>query len=247
VKARTRLLLLAVGASAITSVAAGAPSMLRRVSTFKVERVEIRGTRYLAPYDALVQTGITRTSNVFDDYEPWRRRLLRHPLVLTARIERVLPSTIKVEITETEPIALVRTPDLTPVDARARALPIDPSTIDLDLPVLTRSAKPSAAGVFEDRATREAVAVLQVLRSKDLRLYSWISEIAPAADRGVLLRLREPVGATVLLAADTRALRLHELKVALADLSARGELQQLKSIDARFRDQIVVSLGRLSQ
>ncbi len=241
---RTRWLLLAGVACVATSAAAGAPKALRRMDAFNVQRVEIRGTRYLAPYDALVQSGITRTSNVFDEFEPWRDRLLRHPMVLAAEVERELPNTIRVSITEAEPVALVRTPALQPVDARARTLPVDPATIDLDLPVLTRSAKPNSKGYFKDRHTLDAIAVLNVLRHEDARLYSWISEAAPAGNHGLLLELRQPLGARALVASDPRALRLRELEVTLSDLSARGELSQLKRIDARFRDQIVVSLDQ---
>jgi hypothetical protein len=110
------------------------------------------------------------------------------------------------------------------------------------LPVLAFRSKKDAEGYFKDAETQRAAAMLNMLRAKDARLYTWISEIAPSADEGMLLRLRQPNGARVLVSANPRALRLRELEVALADLSARGELNQLKSIDARFRDQIVVSL-----
>lgn len=241
-RARTRWLLLACGAAAVTSVAAGAPTMLRRMASFKVQRVEIRGTKYLAPYDALVQSGITKTSNVFDEFEPWRARLLRHPMVLAANIERELPNTLKVSIVEAEPVALVRTPDLQPVDGRARSLPISPAEIDLDLPVLIRASRPDADGYFKDADTQRALMILDELRRKDQRLYNWVSEVAPFANSGMLLRLREPAGAQALVSNDARGLRLRELEVALADLSARGELNRLKNIDARFKDQIVVTL-----
>jgi hypothetical protein len=241
-KARTRWLLLACGACAVTSLAAGAPTVLRRMDSFRVDRVEISGTKYLAAYDALVQSGITRTSNVFEEFEPWRIRLLRHPMVLDASIERELPNIIRVTVTETEPVALVRTPDLQPVDARGRVLPIDPAAIDLDLPVLTRTTRPDARGYFQEPQTRAAIAVLSALRQHDEQLYGWISEAAPTSSEGMLLRLRQPLGARVLLSSDVHALHLHELEIALADLSARGELSRLKHIDARFRDQIVVSL-----
>lgn len=243
-RSRTRWLLLACGACAVTSVAAGAPAMLRRMDAFRVQRVEIRGTRYLPAYDALLQTGITRTSNIFDEFEMWHDRLLLHPMVLDAQIERELPNTIRVAITETEPIALVRTPELRPVDARARALPIDPSTIDLDLPVLMKTARPDSSGYFPDRTTRAAIAVLTTLRNRDARLFSWISEAGPAGEQGIMLRLRQPRSATALVSADPRALRLREIEVTLSDLSARGELSRLKRIDARFRDQIVISLDQ---
>jgi cell division protein FtsQ len=229
-------------AALLTSAAATAPELLRRLDSFGVERVEIRGTRYMAPYDALLQSGITKRSNVFDDFEPWRNRLLKHPMILDATIDRHLPGTVRVDITETEPVALARTPELRPVDARARALPIDPTTADLDVPLLSVESHPNAGGLFADAATGQVIAVLATLKQQDARLYSWVSEAGPLRDHGVRLELRTPLGAEALVASNTRALRLHELQLTLGDLAARGELSKLKRIDARFHDQIVVAL-----
>ena len=239
---RRKWLMMAIVAVVLTSSAAGAPSVLRRWSAFSVEHVEVRGTRYLGAYDALVQSGITRSSNVFDDFAPWRSKLLAHPMVLDAKIERHLPNTIRVAITETEPVALARTPELVPVDARARALPIDPAAVDLDVPLLSMQSRPNAAGVFADDATRHVIEILATLQRRDARLFSWVSEAGAMAD-GVRLRLRSPAGAEALVATNANALRLRELQIALADLAARGELSSLERIDARFHDQIVVKVG----
>lgn len=239
----TRWIAMALAAVVLTGGAAAAPAVLRRFDAFTVRNVEIRGTHYLAPYDALVQSGITRRSSVFDDFEPWRTRLLKHPMIIGAKVERRLPNTIRVTVTETEPTALARTPDLTPVDARAKALPIDPSTVAIDVPILTMSSQPNAAGVFADASTRQVIEVLAMLQRRDARLFSWVSEAGPMRDHGVRLELRSPAGAEALVAANPRALRLNELRVALADLAARGELSRLKRIDARFHDQIVVEIG----
>ncbi|MGQ0813334.1 MAG: cell division protein FtsQ/DivIB [Gemmatimonadota bacterium] len=237
-----RWLIIAAVAVLLTSTAAAAPTMLRRWDAFAVDRVEVRGTRYLAAYDALRKSGITTRSNVFDDFEPWRTRLLEHPMILDATIERRLPNIIRISITETEPVALARTPGLTPVDTRGHALPIDPATVDLDVPLLAMQSRPNSKGVFEDNATRDVVSVLATLQQRDARLFSWISEAGRLKD-GVRLTLRSPAGAEALVSANARALRLRELQVALADLAARGELMRLERIDARFHDQIVVVIA----
>lgn len=240
---RTRWIVLGVGAVMLTSAAASAPAVLRRFNAFTVQHVEIRGTRYLAPYDALVQSGITKRSSVFDDFAPWRARLLKHPMIVDARIERRLPNTIRVTITETDPTAMARTPDLTLVDARAKALPLDPSVVDVDVPILTMRSHPNALGEFADAPTRDVIGVLAALQQHDARLFSWVSQAGPMRDHGVRLELRSPAGAEALVSSNPRALRLNELQVALADLAARGELTSLKRIDARFHDQIVVLLA----
>lgn len=239
---RRRWLVLGALALLLTATAAGAPNVLRRWDAFAVEHVEVRGTRYLPAYDALLQSGITRESNVFDDFEPWRAKLLQHPLVLDAAIERHLPNTIRVAITESEPVVLARTPELVPVDARGRALPIDPSSVDLDVPLLGMEARPNAKGEFADPAARQVIDVLAVLQRRNTKLYSWVSEAGQMRD-GVRLELRSPAGAQALVSRNAQALRLNELQIALADLAVRGELSRLRTIDARFHDQIVVELG----
>lgn len=239
---RMRWAIFALSAIVLTSAAAGAPSVLRRLDSFNVDHVEIRGTHYMQPDVALRQSGITRKSNVFDDFEHWRTRLLKHPMILDAQIERRLPGTIRVAITETEPVALIRTPDLTAVDGRGKALPIDPASVDVDVPLLSMLAHPNANGDVVNADARQVISVLASLRQRDARLYSWVSEAGTASNKGVRLELRNPAGAEALVPDNPRALRLNELQVAFADLAARGELSRLKRIDARFHDQIVVAL-----
>lgn len=223
-----RWLMVGIGGVVLISTAAGAPAMLRRLDAFNVQRVEVHGTHYMSAYDAVVQSGVTRRSSLFEDFTPWRAKLIEHPLVLEAHIERRLPNTLQVTITETTPVALVRARDLRPVDARMKELPIDPANAALDLPLVTRATKP-------------VIAVLAMLQTRDARLFSWISEAAPAHDHGIRLELRNPAGAEILLPEHAQV-RTDELEVAIADLATRGELPRIKRIDARFHDQVVVSL-----
>ena len=204
---RARWIALGIGAIALTTMAAGAPRMLRRVDAFNVHRVEVRGTHFMPAEMAIAASGITKTSNVFEDYAPWRAKLLKHPLVMDAQIERSLPNTIRLTVKETTPVAFIRSPDLTAVDARFRKLPIDPTTVDLDLPLVTQ-------------ASRQIVDVLATLQQRDARLYSWISEASPARDHGVRLELRNPFGAEILTPSKGSELRVNEIEVAIADLAA---------------------------
>ncbi|MBI4408114.1 MAG: FtsQ-type POTRA domain-containing protein [Gemmatimonadetes bacterium] len=220
-----------------------APRLLRGFDAFHVTRVEVVGTRYLAPHDALGVSGITRHSSTFDDPQRWLRALRRHPLVQDARIRRRLPGTLVLEITEVQPVALIRTPELQPVDGQARALPIDPIESDLDLPLL-----PGVSDVGEDRRLtsrrhRELIAALERIRSFEPGVAAELSELEPLAGGGLRLRLRTPAHAEVLLPPQPEALGLQQLRLALADLSARNERAAVRRIDVRFHDQVVVSLA----
>jgi cell division septal protein FtsQ len=172
--------------------------------------------------------------------------LLDHPLVASASIERRLPDTLRLEIVETEAVALARMPELQPVDARGRLLPLSTAGTDIDLPILNVASRVSDAG-FVDAPAAALVRALDSLRAHQPELASWISEIEPVRGNAIRLRLRWPENAVVMLPAEPDALGLQQLGLAIAHLAATGEngateLDRLVRIDARYRDELVVSL-----
>jgi len=238
-------------------VAALAPFALRHwAAPFAVHRVEVIGGRHLSARAAVAVSGITKTSSLFDDPASWRAALLSHPLVTAVRVERRLPHTLVLHITETVPVAFARTPELRAIDARGRILPADHAAEDMDLPVLTFTSRVSADGRAVDRRTLRVVTFLDVVRRTEPGLLGWVSEAGVHAD-GVRLVVRSAADADVLVATPPAAERLRELHLTLADLAtprvitdkatgrsraATSELSRVRRIDVRFHDQIVVAL-----
>jgi hypothetical protein len=70
-----------------------------------------------------------------------------------------------------------------------------------------------------------------------------VSEVVPAADGAVRLLLREPPSAEVLLPAALDGKRLEQLRLTIQDLERRQEMADVRRIDVRFRDQVVVSFN----
>lgn len=238
---RSRVLAVFAVAALGTGLAAGAPQLLRGVDAFRIRRVEVRGTHFLAPHDALAQSGIDSTWNVFDDFEPARRALEDHPLIADVRIEPHVPGTVRIYIQEAEPIAFVATPELRPVDRSGRVLPVKPGLAPLDLPVVATRVSPADGRIVEPPVLA-LLSVLDGIQRQEPMLFDWISEAEPAPGTGIRLLLRSPERATALVSDDPQNLRLKELRIALADLAARGELDRLSRVDARWGGQIVVSL-----
>jgi cell division septal protein FtsQ len=235
-------IILVAGSTAVVTLVTMSPRLLRKVDFFRVKRVEVLGTRYLAPHTALEKSGITALSSVFDDPAPWKAALLEHPLVSSVAIERDLPGTLTVRIAEVEPVALARTPELRPVDARGRLLPIDPAAVDVDLPIL---GVVSGVGEDERLSNPKALALVEALERlghMEPGIVAQLSEIEPAEGGALRLRLREPARAELLLPADFAAAGLERLRLALADLDARRDMPRVRRIDGRYRDQVVVSL-----
>jgi hypothetical protein len=246
----------AAAGAAIVTAAALAPGLLRRAEMFRVLDVEVLGTYLLPAASAVQASGIADTSSVFDDSGVWRDALRGHPLVADARISRRLPGTIVLHIKEPEPLALVRTPALRPVDGTGRVLPVPPGTAELDLPVVAGDAAPDADGFVKDEAVLGVLDVLLRVRTAQPSLWPWISEAQPARGGDVRLTLRWPDDAELWLPAAPDAQRLEEVGLVLAELGSTrsgpdttdatmpAELGRLARIDARFHEQIVVTLGR---
>lgn len=240
---RLKWLLLALVVTSLAGAGVAAPNVLRNMESFTVKRVEVRGTRYLAPQEVLRQSGITAASSVFDNMSGWQRSLERHPLVNTARIERELPSTLRIYVTETDPVALVRAPELRPVRSDGRILPVDPADVDLDLPVVSADPQDVDDGRVRDPRIIDVTATLAAIREGQAALYGWISEAAPANDGGVRVTLRSPAGVRVFVPANPDARTLNELWLTLSDLAARQDFTRLAKIDARYRRQVVVAFS----
>jgi cell division septal protein FtsQ len=235
-------LLLSALLLALFGVADRAPLLLRDFDAFNVERVDVVGARHVAANEILGAAGITPQSNLFDDVEPWRQGLLSHPLIADVRIERRPGATLLLQVTEARPVALARASRLRAIDAEGTALPLDPATTGLDLPILGVAPEFGDGGRVEDPATLAALGALERIRQLDAELFAVISEVLPFDEAAVRLRLSSPARLDVLLATELGGESLKQLRLVLADVQSRGELGRLRHLDARFRDQVVVAL-----
>ncbi len=198
---------------------------LRQLAYFKVQRVEIEGARYVIPDQVVSRLRLDSTSSVWDAAGEYERRVAEHPGVRTVRITRRLPGTLVVSITEVPPVGLAPSGSgLAAFDSAGHPLPIDPTAVDVDLPVL---------------ATRDTTVLrlLGELRQRVPQLYARVDEVRRGPRREVVLRTD---GATVLAAPDADAARLADVLLVEADLARRGLRAQ--ELDLRYRDQVVARL-----
>ncbi|HEX6589617.1 MAG TPA: FtsQ-type POTRA domain-containing protein [Longimicrobiales bacterium] len=245
VDARTRgrrasWLLLGVALVTLMGGLSQSPRLLRRMDTFRVRQVEVRGTRWLAPDEVLAVSGLGEASSVFDSPDAWVASLEQHPMIASARVERRLPSTVRIVVTETQPVAFVRSSTLLPVSAEGRVLPIAPEAARLDLPILMRAAEVDAAG-YVDPAARAAVQALALVQAEEPALAAAVSEFDGGADLRLLLRLEQATVALLPIAPS--ATRLNEVRRTLDHLTTRGELPLTRVVDGRYEGQVVVSLN----
>lgn len=224
-------------AGAVTAVAVLAPPTLRHMDVFQVETVEVTGTRFLEPYIVIRAAGLDRPTSVFGDVDAWRAGVLTLPLVDDVRVGRRIPSTVHLEVREVEPVALVGAGRLRPVDATGRLIPLDPAGVVLDLPVVLGAEIRN--GRVASPAGASAIATLTALAVRAPDLADRISQVD--LEPGSLRIAFRDIALEAVLPSHPTHVQLLQLRVAHADLRGRGELERVRTIDVRFRDQVVVS------
>lgn len=205
---------------------------MRHMAFFRVHRVEIFGARYLAPSDILARLNVDTTASIWDPMSPLVSRIQTHPEVAKATIRRKLPGTLVVEIVERVPVALVSAPGgFRAYDDRGTALPVDPTRVPIDAPVLL------------DRD----VPLLKLLGAMRLQMPAMYQRVSGARRPGhgeIDLDLKSPVAAsqteTIRAADDLTLRRLADIEPVEQDL-AKKQLRA-SEIDLRYRDQVIARL-----
>jgi cell division protein FtsQ len=227
-----------IGAGVAVVIVVASPwwgrALLHRLDFFRVRRVEIDGARYVSPDEIVSRLRMDTAASLFDDVGPLEKRVRQHPSVREVRIERKLPGTLIVRITENLPVAFVQAASgLVAVDAMGRLLPVDPATADVDLPLL---------------AVRDTLSlrVLGEVREGAPALFARIGEVRRFPRGGsfyLLFRLTETptnLAHDVLAAGDVTVDRLSDIVPVEQDL-ARRKLRATE-LDLRFRDQVIARL-----
>jgi len=201
------------------------PLLMRRMDYFRVRRVEIVGARYVAPRDILAKLHVDTTASVWDPTSALEARVASHPEIQHVVVHRKLPGTLVIEVTEGVPVALVQSQGvLRAYDERGVALPIDPTRVDVDAPVLME----------------RDVALLRLLARIKRTMpafYARVSAVRRTGRDEILLELeKQPVRAMQDVSMD----RLAEIAPVEEDL-ARKQLRAAE-IDLRFRDQVIARL-----
>lgn len=201
------------------------PRVLAKLAFFRVRRVEIVGTQYVAPSDILHRLNVDTTHSVWDPAEALEARIGGHPEIRSVRVRRRLPGTLVVEIVENLPVALVPAPTgMRAYDERGVLLPLDPTRVAVDVPVL--AARDTAL-----------LRLLGEVRRESPMLFERISELRRLPRGDVWMKVAStPVLATATVTVD----RLRELEPVTQDL-ARRQLRPAE-LDLRFRDQVIARL-----
>jgi cell division protein FtsQ len=229
------LLLLQLSAGLLVTMSAlwAGYSRVMASERLRVMNVEVRGSRFLSEGEVRELLGPAVGENILNlDIESLKSRLRSSPWVADATVTRTLPDTLRVEVRERVPLALVELERLYLMDGDGALIDIyGPRTAAFDLPIVRglQRAEP------EDRRER-AIKAGALLRDLG-ELGAEISEVEVEKNGDLRVVLRG-AGEVVRMGAPPYRSRL------LTFLSLREELRvrcpRAEWFDLRFRDRIYV-------
>jgi cell division septal protein FtsQ len=217
----------------------GIRTAARSMAFFRVRSVEIRGVRYLQPNEILARLRVDTLMSVWDDLEPLRERVRHHPQITDVTITRRRPGTLVVTVQENQPVALIQTrTGLLPYDSVGRQLPIDPSRVNLDLPIVATNdpALLKLVGAIRYAAPDVFSRLEEVRRTGRDEILLTLSRRARASGDSAksqgMLRVRVPI--------DLSVERLTDIFPVENDLARRQA--HVDELDLRYRDQVIARL-----
>ena len=216
---------------------------LASAQIFRVVDVSVEGARYLTQAELIEAAQLPAGASVWDDLEPLPLRLSSHPMVGQVRVRRRLPGRLIFQVQEREPVALLPTPTLTPIDEEGRPLPISPAGRRMDLPLVQpRRDDPITGPELTPAQLHGLTSELARLGEFDPAVLASVSEVALDSWGDILLHFSEP-RVTLRYRAPLIPVRLNEGLRVLTDALERQPDRKLVSVDLRFADQVVVKFS----
>lgn len=199
------------------------------LSGFSIQSVTVTGRAQTRKDDLLAAVGVERGDPIFGfDTEAARQRVERLGWVRSATITRLLPDTIRIEVTERQPFALwQRGGELSIIDAEGQPITDEGVQDFAHLPFIVGFGAP-----------REAPALLNLMRAEEPQLLQRVRAFVRVSDRRWNLRLENGVDVKLPETGVEKALS----DLAVYDTKYKVLSRDIVSVDLRLPDRVSVEL-----
>jgi len=240
---RARLRRLVIGVLATMVITAGGGAGLHWLLTtprFGVASVEVRGVSRVPADQILAAAAIQRGTNIFKlDTIGVTGRVESLPEVRRADVVRELPNRVVISVEERRPFTLVHGGRLHWMDEEGRLLGASPEAVAPPMPVISGLSPEELTSMrtAPGPKARAAIGVIRALLRSGNGLTAEISEIDMSRREGPVLYTVD--GVEVRLGTEDWDERLIRLEGVLAQIAT----QDVRTVDLRFRDQVVFQRG----
>lgn len=205
--------------------------------SFAVTQIEVRGASRVSEPRILEAAGIELGANLWTlDTRAVQARLAAIPEIARADVVRAFPNAVTIAVEERRPFTLVHAARLHWLDEDGRVLGEETRAVVPELPVISGLTEEELAAMRTSPGpkARAAVALIRALLRAGSTLASEISEIDMSLPEGPVLYTVDDI--EVRLGAEDWEERLARLEGVLAQVAT----QDLRAVDLRFRDQVVL-------
>lgn len=210
-------------------------------SNLKVKRLLVEGNRIVETNEILQLALVRKGTLMYDvDLMVMQKDIASHPFIKDVVVERDLPATLKIGVTERIPLAMINTGEILYVDGEGVVLPHSISKEVFDLPMLTGSipGDVSIGRTLRHADVQQALRILAAAKLVNKELYHLISEVR-LRNGGDLVLYASEDGVPIIFGRDHIAEKLVKLEAFWNDIVREQGLQRLQYVDLRFEDQIV--------
>ena len=212
-------------------------------TSLRVQRVTVEGNRIVETAEIMQLVRIQKNTQLQDiDLTAVQKDILSHHFIKDAVVERDLPATLKITITERLPLAIVNSAEILYLDEDGVVLPHSISKQLFDLPVLSGISPEIAlapGGTINNPDVHEALQILATSKLVSKELYHLISEVRLRSGGDIVLYAAE-WGVPIIFGCGDIANKLVRLEAFWNDIVREKGSQRLQYVDLRFDDQVVV-------
>jgi cell division protein FtsQ len=210
---------------------------------FRVRRIRTEGNSIVPDSDIIRNVSIPKGEKLFDvDLNAVRRVVEQNPFMKRVSVVRELPDGLAISVTERKPLAVLVTDRSLYVDPEGYVLPPVRSAGAIDLPVLTGDLPAADCVPGRQIRSRRLQGALEILTTAERigdEMYHMISEVHCNGDSTYELFTAEG-GIPVAFGCGDVALKLVTLDGFWKQFVMQRGAAQLRTVDLRFADQVVV-------
>lgn len=214
---------------------------LPEISYFQVSEIQVRGNNHVATEEVLSRLGLQPPVNILQlDMEELAGRIMTHPWIRGASIQRHPPLRLIVTVEEREPVAFLSAGKIYLLSTDAVILEEVQKTPAHALPTLRAQwrAKYRVGEHLSEPRIVGGLALLEALRKAPLLRGTPVEEVTAEVDGNYILHVSEG-GAILRLAAPESLPQLDRLDMAL---SRQGQgLESFAYVDLRFPGRVILN------
>jgi cell division protein FtsQ len=211
-------------------------------SNLKVTQIKVEGNLIVGTNEIVQLTQVQPGTLLYQaDLTAIQRNVTSHYYIKDAVVERNLPNTISVDVSERVPIAIVNRTETLYVDDEGVVLPRSISKKLFDLPVISGippGEELALGSTIRDAQTRQALQMLMTMRSINHEMYYNISEIQVHTAGDIVLYAVEN-SVPIIFGIGDIADKFVKLEVFWAEYIKTRGARVLQYVDLRYKDQIV--------